>query len=195
MRVSNMRRFLPVFSVLCTLLLFMLQVGPEDVVANAGKWYRLIPAKLISPPNRAIGSWLLGIAALASFLVWLFLVKRGKNELIPLRDAAGLVLDQTKTTGFGAWISNSSEEQTIYGIFCELLEHDIPVYGRQSPGTTFDRVRFDPNREALIGMNSIQPHHEDVRVTDLRVRRGDIKRLVTLEKAKDKEAMKKSSGR
>jgi hypothetical protein len=184
-----MRRVFAVLSVLSTLLFFMLQVGPEDAVMNAGKWYRLIPVALFSPPTRTAASFAFGAMALASFLAWLFVARHFESELIPLREAAGLVLSRTKKTGFGGWIFGSSEQETVYGVFCELLHQDVPVRGRQAPGKTFDRVRFDANREALVGMTSIQPHHADIRVTDLCVRRGDLTKFVKVMEAKDRDSV------
>lgn len=125
-----------------------------------------------------LASWLAfgrspaGVAAPAA-------ASRQADEMLPLRAAVGAALEATRQSSTAGFVAGSDEEETVNGYFATMLEHGTPIYGRTPPAKDWVLLRgVDLSRETLWQMNSIKPHHEGVRITDLSVKRGDLEALI-----------------
>jgi hypothetical protein len=103
-----------------------------------------------------------------------------QDSMLPLRDAVGQALAATRDTGVAAFLSGSGERDTVYGYFVEMVHRGVPIYGKTPPASDWVKLdSFDPNEETLSDdMTALLPHHQEPRLTDLNIRRGDLQQFV-----------------
>jgi hypothetical protein len=160
----------------------LMGTDPDQAVTNLYKWY----GKIAPPPVwlqilTPINDWLMWtFGAIAALLLgWAVRQTWSDRKLMPLREAVGVALSATRDSPTAAFGAGADEDRQVFGYFSAMLKHGTPIYGKTPPAEDWVRLgKVDLGEETLWEMKSIKPHHQPVRITDLSVKRGDLKSFI-----------------